>query len=74
MIYSLEINDGLAGDGYRLITDPVMSLSTLFLVAGFIYYITYSLWSAASKECKHDMHTSKYSVTSKVFKLRDPRL
>lgn len=69
----MEINYGLDGIGYVLITDPTMSLSTLYLVAGYMYHRTYSLRSAADEEWENDMHPSEYSVTSKVFKLRDLR-
>lgn len=31
-----------------------MSLSTLSLVAGLIYYITYSLWDATAEGWEHD--------------------
>ena len=42
------MNDGLAGVGYTLVTDPMVSLSTLYLAARFIYYTAYSLRSAAT--------------------------
>ena len=57
--------------GYLPITDPMMSRSPLYLVVGFPYYMTCSLWSAAAEEWETCAPQGTTSL-ARYSRLQDP--